>query len=600
VGRYQETQLVAAVDQPLIEDYGIVGDTRTAALCSSDGSIDWMAVPRFDSKPIFSRLVDDRGGCFSISPVVPHQTRRSYVGSSAVLETRWQTEEGRATLRDAMVVQATRELRPRTLLVRRVRCETGSMLLRILYSPVHGFDRRQPDVRYSGSSIVCSWDALAISLSSDRDLDLEPGTSLEHVLTQGEELTFVFTVADREPLVFVTPERANELVAETHLWWEGWCRSLDLPDSAGDAMLRSFITLRLLTYSPTAAPVAAPTTSLPERIGGSDNWDYRFAWPRDASIGLAAFLAAGRVEEAHAFMHWLLHATRMSRPRIDVLYDIYGRTTGEESVAEVSGYRGSRPVRIGNAAAAQHQLDVYGWVVDTTYLLAKEQGALHEETWRAISAAADYVADQWRKPDSGIWERRGEPKHYVHSKLMGWLALDRATRIAELRGKQDDRVHRWKSQGEELAREVRERGFNHGLGSYVDTYDSDELDAALLLLPVLEFDPPGSARIVGTISAVREQLSAGGPLLYRFSERVGKEGAFLPCSFWLVQALARAGEPDDARAVFDQLTGLANDVGLFAEELDPDTGEHLGNFPQAFTHATLLQAGLALERGQDA
>jgi len=588
------------VDQPPIEDYAIVGDTRTAALCSSDGSIDWMAVPRFDSKPIFSRLVDDRGGCFSISPAEPHDTGRSYVGSSAVLETRWQSDEGRATLRDAMVIEATGDLRPRTLLVRRVRCETGRMPLRIVYSPVHGFDRRRPEVRYSGSTIVCSWDALAISLSSDRDLDLEPGSALDHVLTEGDDLTFVFTVADREPLVFVTPARANELVEQTRCWWEEWCHSLELPDATAEAMLRSFITLRLLTYSPTAAPVAAPTTSLPERIGGSDNWDYRFAWPRDASIGLAAFLAAGRAEEAHAFMHWLLHATRMSRPRIDVLYDIYGRTPGQETVAEVSGYRGSRPVRIGNAAAAQHQLDVYGWVVDTTHLLAKEQGTLHEETWRAISAAADYVADHWREPDSGIWERRGEPKHYVHSKLMGWLALDRAIKLAELLGKRDDRAREWKSQSEELAREVRDRGFNQGLGSYVDTYDSDELDAALLLLPVLEFDPPRSERVLGTISAVREQLSAGGPLLYRFSERVGKEGAFLPCSFWLVQALARVGEHDDARAVFDQLTGLANDVGLFAEELDPRTGKHLGNFPQAFTHATLLQAGSALKRGQDA
>lgn len=600
MGRHQETQRLATVSQPRIEDYAIVGDTRTAALCSRDGSIDWMAVPRFDSKPIFSRLVDDRGGCFSISPGEPHETRRSYVGSSAVLETQWQTDAGRATLRDAMVIEATGDLRPRTLLVRSVRCEAGSLPLRILYSPVHGFDRRRPEVRHSGSTIVCSWDALAISLSSSSALDLQPGTALDHMLSQGDELTFVFTAADREPLVFIAPQRANELVEETRSWWEKWCGSLDLPASVGDAMLRSFITLRMLTYSPTAAPVAAPTTSLPERIGGSDNWDYRFAWPRDASIGLAAFLAVRRMEESHAFMHWLLHATRMSRPRIDVLYDIYGRTTGQESVAEVSGYRGSRPVRIGNAAAAQHQLDVYGWVIDTGYLLAKEQGTLHEETWRALSAAADYVADHWREPDSGIWERRGEPKHYVHSKLMGWLALDRATRIAELLDKQDDRVQVWKSQSDELAHDVRERGFNARLGSYVDTYDSDELDAALLLLPVLEFEPARSDRVLGTIAAVRERLSAGGPLIYRFSERVGKEGAFLPCSFWLVQALARVGEDDEARAIFDQLTRRANDVGLFAEELDPETGQHLGNFPQAFTHAALLQAGLALERGHDA
>lgn len=582
--------------QPPIADYAMIGDTRTAALCSRAGSIDWMAVPRFDSKPIFSRLVDEDGGRFAIEPAERAETTRSYAADSAVLETRWTTSHGRALLREGMILRATGDLLPQTLLVRRVSCQRGVVPLRVLYSPVHGFDRRRPKLRRDGNTIVCSWDALAISLRWDGAVELTPGEHARHVLHEGEELTFVLSVADRSPLVYVTPARANELLDETELWWQEWSDSLDLPDDTHDAMLRSFITLRLLTYSPTAAPVAAPTTSLPEKIGGSDNWDYRFSWPRDASIGLAAFLGVGRTEESHAFMHWLLHAARQSRPRIDVLYDIYGRSTGDETEADVSGYRGSRPVRIGNAAAEQHQLDVYGWVLDTAYLLAQEQGSLHKETWRALSAAADFVADHWREPDSGIWELRGPPKHYVHSKLMGWLALDRAIRIAETMEISDRRTGTWEKERDELAEEIRSRGFNDALGSYVDTYDSDQLDAALLVLPVLEFDPPDSARVRGTIRAIREQLGAGGALVYRFSAAVGNEGVFLPCCFWLVQALARVGERDEARELFDQLMLQANDVGLFAEELDSQTGDHLGNFPQAFTHATLLQAARALQR----
>ena len=553
-----------------------------------------MAVPRFDSKPIFSRLIDDQGGHFTICPVGEFQTSRSYSTESAVLETRWRTAEDSVTLREGMVVRATGDLLAQTLLVRHVRCDSGEVPLRILYSPVHGFDRREPKLGRRGAAVVCSWDALAISLTCDRDIDITPGSEVAHTLSQGEDLTLVLTVADRSPLIFVSVDRARELLDETESWWQDWCGSLDLPSETHDPMLRSFITLRLLTYSPTAAPVAAPTTSLPEAIGGSDNWDYRFSWPRDASIGLAAFLAVGRTEEAHAFMHWLIHAARMSRPRIDVLYDIYGRTTKDETEADVSGYHGSRPVRIGNAAAAQHQLDVYGWVLDTGWLLAKAQGSLHAETWRALSAAADFVADHWQEPDSGIWEIRGAPKHYVHSKLMGWLALDRAMKTAELLKLDDDRTDKWQKERDRLADEVRHRGFDEGLSSYVDSYDSHDLDAALLLLPVLEFDPPDSERVLGTIRAIRDQLEVGEGLVYRFSDRIGKEGVFLPCCFWLVQALARTGRGGEAKAMFARLMEHANDVGLFAEELDPASGVHLGNFPQAFTHAALIQAGLAI------
>lgn len=556
-----------------------------------------MCVPRFDSKPVFSRLVDEAGGYFSLAPEGILETSRAYLADSAVLETRWRTDAGEMALRDGMVVQATGSLLPQTLLVRRVECRVGKAKLRVNYSPVHGFEHRPPQVRRHARAIVCSWDALAISLCWDADLEITPGEEATYEISRGDSLTFVFSVADRSPLIFVRPDRALELLEETDAWWKEWCAGLDLPTERRTPMARSFITMRMLTYSPTAAPVAAPTTSLPERIGDSANWDYRYSWPRDASIGLAAFLAVDRIEESHAFMHWLLHAARQSRPRIDVLYDLFGRTAARERIVDVTGYRGSRPVRVGNAAAKQHQLDVYGWVVDTAYLLAKAQGYLHGETWRMVAAAADLVAGKWREPDSGVWERRGERRHYVHSKLMGWLALDRVVKIADILKRDDRRIPGWTKERDAIAGEVRERGYSDELGSYVDAYGGDELDAALLLLPVLDFEPPGSERVAATVRAIRTNLSVGGPLVYRYSERVGKEGVFLPCSFWLVQALARMGEREEAEGLFQQLMERANDVGLFAEELDPETGDHLGNFPQVFTHATLLQACVALGEG---
>jgi GH15 family glucan-1,4-alpha-glucosidase len=367
-----------------------------------------------------------------------------------------------------------------------------------------------------------------------------------------------------------------------------------------EAVVRSLITLRLLTYSPSGAPVAAPTTSLPETVGGARNWDYRLSWPRDASIGIGAFLGVGKTEEAHSFMHWLLHASRLTRPRLEVLYTIYGKPGPREtSTDEVPGYENSRPVRIGNAASSQHQLDVYGWVVDAAWLLSMSGHHLHAETRRAVAGFADFVSRTWREPDAGIWEVRGDTRHYVHSKLMAWLALDRAIRIGRNHSVTARHQARWTTERAALASDIRAKGFDLDRNTYVWRYGSELVDAALLILPVLEFEDRASPRIAGTVAAVRRELDAGNGLLYRYPPEAddlqGQEGAFLPCSFWLVQALARMGKTEEANRIFEHLWGLANDTGLLSEEIDPTSGRFLGNHPQAFTHATLVQAALSLQ-----
>ncbi|HEV3473377.1 MAG TPA: glycoside hydrolase family 15 protein, partial [Actinomycetota bacterium] len=317
-----------------------------------------------------------------------------------------------------------------------------------------------------------------------------------------------------------------------------------------------------------------------------------------ASIGLAAFLALGKPELAHSYMHWLLHASRLTRPRLRVLYSLFGKPgRKEQEVPGVPGYRHSLPVRVGNAAASQHQLDIYGWVVDAAWLLTKAGRTLHAETWRAVSGFADFAADHWRDRDAGIWEVREQPQHFVHSKMMAWLCLDRALRISETRPTRASRKNRWATERELVAEEIRTRGFDDDVGTYVRNFGSKELDAALLILPVLEFEPD-PARVAGTIQAIRQALDAGDDLLYRYRPATdSREGAFLPCAFWAVQALARTHRRDEATDLFERLLGLANDVGLFGEEIDPISKEHLGNFPQAFTHATLIQAALSLSEG---
>jgi GH15 family glucan-1,4-alpha-glucosidase len=587
------------MSRPAIDDYGLIGDTRTAALISSAGSVDWMCVPSFDAPPLFSKLIDGEGGCFSLGFDEGAQARRRYADDSPVLEREVTTPSGGALVLEGMVANVRGALLPQTLLVRKVECRSGKVDATVLFDPRWGLPGRRPDrIRQPPEGTICEWGSLAVSIASEPHIAIEPGTPTRIGLEEGESLTLVMSINDRSPVIWVPIAKAAGLLDDTHAWWQEWSNAIDYDGPFRDAIVRSLITLRLLTYSPSGAPVAAPTTSLPEAIGAGRNWDYRYAWPRDASIGLVAFSATGNIDLAHSFMHWLLHSSRLTRPRLRVMYDIYGKPSPPEREVEVSGYRDSLPVRVGNEARGQHQLDVYGWVADAAWGLEQAGHRIHGETWRALAGFADFVADEWSEPDAGIWEVRGEPDHYVHSKLMAWLALDRISRMAPHHRTRQRRIGRWENERDAIAQWIRANGVDTDRGTYVWKQGSTELDASLLLLPVIGFEPPGSPLVEGTIAAIREELEIDDGSILRYRRGAdgleGDEGAFLPCSFWLVQALAHVGRTDEATQTFERLLSHGNDLGLFAEEYDPETGELLGNFPQAFTHATIVQAGLAL------
>jgi GH15 family glucan-1,4-alpha-glucosidase len=584
-----------------IGSYGLLGDTRTAALVSDDGAIDWLCVPRFDGEPLFGRLVGGPpAGTFRVGPAGSATiVERRYRRHTATLETTWAVDGARLTLTEAMVAEVAGQLLPATLLVRRLSADTGPVDAVVEFDPRLGARHRPPRVRHDRTAVVCAWESLAVSLTSAPEITVEPGRTTPVTVVPGRPLTLVLSVAHREPLVHVEPAAAWDLLVSDETRWQAWAAEIDPSLPFHEPVVRSLLTLRLLTYSPSSAPVAAPTTSLPEDPGGVRNWDYRYVWPRDASIGIAAFLGVGKLDEARGFLAWLLHASRLQRPRLPALFTLHGRhVPRERQLPGWAGYAGSVPVRTGNGAADQHQLDGYGWVVDAAWVLVQAGHHLYPETWRAVRGFADLVARRWREPDAGIWEIRGDAVHHVHSKLMGWLAVDRALRIADTHRLGARQRRRWQQARDAIATEVRTRGVDPVKASYVRSYDSTELDAALLVLPLVGIDDLACPRVRGTIDAIRDELSAGGPLLYRYPPGrdglPGTEGAFLPCSFWLVQALARTGRRPEAIELFQALLEHASPLGLFAEEMDPATGAHLGNYPQTLTHAALVQAVLAI------
>ncbi len=593
--------------QPAIEDYALIGDCRSAALVSNHGSIDWLCWPRFDSPAIFAAILDpEKGGSFRIKPRGEFRATRHYEPASNVLVTDFETESGSLRLTDLFF--ATSEERkkgrflPNAMIIRRAECTAGEVEIEIFVRPTVDFAAKEPKLerRGPGSWLFSIGDGV-VHLASDAALEKATvGLEANLQLKEGLATNLILALNPMEPAVYPPLGESAQLIEETNQYWRTWIECITYVGKEREAVIRSSLALKLMTYAPSGAVVAAPTTSLPERIGAPYNWDYRFCWIRDASDTIEALLGLGMDEEAGAFLQWLLHATRLTQPRLRIMYDVLGNPAPAESeLGHLSGYRGSAPVRIGNAAHSQLQLDVYGEVVRAAAISCDREVRLSGDEKALLQGIAKYVMANWDKPDSGIWETRGPPRHFVHSKLMCWVALDRIVAMVEAGHLQFD-AEILRDSARKIAAAIRERGFNSNLGSYVSAFDGDELDSAVLTLAIFGFEEANSPTMASTIAVVQRELSNDGLVFRHQNQETGGEGAFLLCSFWLVQCLALQGKIEEASDLFNSLCERANDVGLYAEEVDPKTGEFLGNFPQAFTHIGLINAALAIDHAKAA
>ena len=582
-----------------IEDYALIGDTQTAALVGRDGSIDWLCLPRFDSPACFAALLGDEShGRWLLGPAADvRRMERRYRQGTLVLETDFHTDGGVLQIVDSMPI---RDEAPDV--VRVARCLEGRVGVRMELILRFDFGRTVPWVRRAadgGLTAIAGPDAVhLIPGRPTRGRDLT--TVAEFELDAGDEVPFVLTwYPSHEPEP--KPVDGIAATADTTAWWEEWSSRSQVDGRNRSLVQRSLITLKALTYAPTGGIVAAPTTSLPEQIGGVRNWDYRFCWVRDATLVLQSLMHAGYMDEAVAWRDWLLRAVAGSPSDMQIMYGPAGeRRLTELELDWLPGYEGSAPVRIGNAASSQFQLDVYGELMDA--LAQAREGGIEadEAAWRLQVALMGYLEGAWQQPDEGIWEMRGDRQRFVHSKVMAWVAFDRAVRTVENHG-QEGPVDRWRAQRDELYREVCEHGFDAERSTFTQSYGSRGLDAATLLIPTVGFLPPDDERVIGTVEAVQRELCRDG-FVMRYDTNQSDdglppgEGAFLPCSFWLADALILIGRHDEAHELFDRLAGLANDVGLLAEEYDARLERQVGNFPQAFTHVGLVNTAMNLDR----
>ncbi len=590
-----------------IEDYAMIGDSRTAALVSKAGSIDWLCLPQFDSPSMLNRLVDHwRGGHFTVTPIHPFSVRRSYENSTSVLMTEFKTDEGIVQVIDCMPVmseekQAT-QLFPFRSVLRYIHAIEGRVDLQLILKLRPDDGRIVPSFHVRSPLGYCAdLGSCLLLLATDVTLSVTPGQLEGHVrVCAGQRRVLWLAYSEDAPAVYPIVGEAEAAIKETVHVWKRWAEQGSYHGPYRESVLRSAVTLKLLSFAPSGAIVAAPTTSLPEVIGGARNWDYRYCWLRDASYTAQVFFRIGYPAEGKAFLRWLLHATALTHPELQVVYDVYGETSLRQHDAKyLEGYQGSGPVRIGNQAHAQFQLDLYGEVLDALCLYVEAGESLDKEVRRRLIQMAEFVSARWTLPDHGIWEIPHERRQYVHSKVMCWVALDRAERIARRLGMQAD-VQRWRHAREAIKRTVLDGGYSNALQSFVQTLGSTDIDATALTFVQTGFIAPDDARFISTIETVRGRLGCG-DLVYRYRGKdglSGDEGAFLPCSFWLVEALAMTGRKEDAVLLLERLQKRANDVGLYSEEMDPSMGTMLGNFPQALTHLAHIGAVLRVHHGR--
>ena len=595
----------ATHEWPRISDYAIIGDCRSAALVANNGAIEWLCWPRFDSPSVFAAILDrHRGGTWKVAPRATDivRTRREYIAESNVLRTTFECRAGTVTLTDLMPVASERGKRslltPDHEVLRSVECVAGEVEMEIYFRPRPQYGTLSPRLKRVGTlglSFV-SGDGVYY-LRSSIPLELHNDTATAWwTMRRGDVAQFSFTYGEESPVV-IPPlgDWTRKRIEESTLWWCNWASRAEYDGPYRDAIVRSSLALKLLSYAPSGAIIAAVTTSLPEQIGGSLNWDYRYCWLRDASLTVRALLGLGYREEASSFIEWMLTATRLTQPRLNILYTLFGgQSSRERTLSHLTGYRRSLPIRIGNAAQNQLQLDVYGEVLDAVAQYAFNGGEFARSTQTLLAEIGRHVAANWDQPDQGIWEPREHPQPHTHSRVLCWVALDRLITLCKKGLITKIPVDDFCRERDRIAKQLHERAWNPALNSYTSTLDGNDLDASLLLMAYYGFESADSGRMRATYAAVRKSLAANDHLLYRYRGG-GREGAFGICSFWEVEYLALGGGTiDQAQRLFDNILQYKNDVGLFAEEIDPDNGDALGNFPQAFTHIGLISAALSI------
>ena len=574
-----------------IEDYGLIGDCETAALVGRDGSIDWLCWPEFDSDACFAALLGTpRQGRWLIAPAQQvTKTSRRYWDNTLILETRFETAEGTVALIDFMPPRGRA-----SDIVRLVRGVHGRVSLRMELVIRFGFGTDIPWVKRTedGALLAIGGPDMTVLRTPVKTRGEDMTTVADFEVSEGETVPFILTYG---PSHLAVPEPVNpaQALQDTEDFWIEWCSHCTYEGGNRDLVMRSLITLKALTYLPTGGIVAAPTTSLPEKLGGGRNWDYRFCWLRDATFTLLALMNSGYTEEARCWHNWLLRAVAGSPARMQIMYGIRGqRQLLEWEAGWLPGYQGAQPVRVGNAAHAQLQLDVYGELIDAFHQSRMAKLKLDDGSWDLECTVLDHLAEIWHHPDSGIWERRGEPQHYVSSKVMTWVGFDRGIKSAEKFGF-DAPLDRWRELRDTIHRDVCENGFDSEQNAFVMSYGSRVLDASILMLPSVGFLPASDPRVVGTLAAIEKYMMPDG-FVQRHDprevthERQPVEGAFLACSLWLADAYVLAGEIAKAQALFDRVVAVANDLGLLAEEYDSGEGRQTGNFPQALTHIALI------------
>ena len=595
-----------------IQDYGIIGDMHSAALVGTDGSIDWLCFPHFDSPSVFAAILDDeKGGHFKIAPAREGAARKQlYWPDTNVLITRFFTPDGVGEVIDYMPVGVPENGHGYHRLVRRVRVVRGELSFRVECSPAFDYARGEHETEVTGEGACFHAPGLSLGLATRIPLEENAGSAVaEFSLDEGEAAVFVLREieADGGCGLSLSEKEEDRLFKQTVEYWRRWLSKCTYAGRWREVVQRSALALKLLTFEPTGAMVAAPTMGLPEGVGGERNWDYRYTWIRDAAFTLYGLLRIGFTEEASAFMSWIEARCKdsASEGSLQLMYGLDGRhDLTEETLDHLDGYRGSRPVRLGNGAYDQLQLDIYGELMDAVYLYNKHGDPISYDLWTRLRTLINWVCDNWQREDEGIWEIRGGRRHFVYSKLMCWVAVDRGLRLASKRSFPADR-ERWLGVRDEIYEEIMDRGWSPERNAFVQSYDDDTLDASNLIMPLVFFLAPNDPRMLGTLDATNRPPRDGGlvanSLVYRYDVEksadglAGEEGTFSLCTFWLVEALTRAGRVDEARLMFEQMLGYANHLGLYAEEIG-HSGEALGNFPQAFTHLTLISAAFNLDR----